>query len=145
MSFKDRPFEKRFEAMGDIAEGAFEERSKVKYVRFGLNRPPLKMSALPPTLRYTPDYLTSNNFVEVQGLGGDQIFKLKLDKLEALSFWNNLHPVLLYVYDSHNVRDHYLDWDSLTSLTQDAKIAAFPEGKQYYAVPASLIWTNGET
>ncbi|HCV02915.1 MAG TPA: hypothetical protein DG048_09740 [Pseudoalteromonas sp.] len=145
MSFKDKPFETRFKAMGDIAETAFEERYGANFVRFGLNRPPLKMSALPPVIRYTPDYLTSNAFVEVQGLGGDQMFKLKLDKLEALSFWNNIHPVLLYVYDSHKDRDNTLDWKRLTSLCQEAKIDTFPEGKKYYAVPATLIWVNGET
>ena len=73
------------------------------------------------------------------------MFKLKLDKLEALSFWNNIHPVLLYVYDSHKDRDNTLDWKTLTSLCQEAKIDTFPEGKKYYAVPATLIWVNGET
>ena len=142
MSFKDRPFQKRFEAMGDMAETAFEERYGANYVRYGLNRPPLKMSALPPVLRYTPDYLTSNALVEVQGLGQDQTFKLKLDKLEALNFWNTLHPVVLYVYDSYNDRDKALDWQTLTRLCQEAKIDTFPEGKKYYAVPAALIWEN---
>lgn len=145
MSFKDQSFGKRFQGMGDIAEGAFEERYPDKYVRYGLNRPPIKMSALPPVVRYTPDYLTSNAFVEVQGLGADQMFKLKIDKLEALSFWNNMHPVLLYVYDSHNVRDIVLDWKTLTSLTVKAPIDSFPEGKKYYAIPAGLLWSNGET
>tara|TARA_R100000458_G_C8263271_1_gene238573 strand:- start:1103 stop:1498 length:396 start_codon:yes stop_codon:yes gene_type:complete len=130
--------------MGDIAEGAFEERYPEKFVRYGLNRPPIKMSALPPIVRYTPDYLTSNAFVEVQGLGGDQIFKLKIDKLESLSYWNTMHPVLMYVYDSHNNRDVVLEWDALTRLTLKSKIDSFPEGKKYYAIPAELLWSNGE-
>lgn len=142
MSFKDRPFETRFKAMGDIAETAFEENFTSNFVRFGLNRPPLKMSSLPPVIRYTPDYLSSNHLIEVQGLGADQIFKLKLDKLEALSFWNNIHPVLMYVYDSSKKRDALLNWEELTSYCQDAPIDSFPEGKKYYAVPAVLIWGN---
>lgn len=145
MSFKDQSFSKRFQGMGDIAEGAFEERYPENYVRYGLNRPPLKMSSLPPVVRYTPDYLTSKAFVEVQGLGADQIFKLKIDKLESLSHWNAMHPVLLYVYDSHNTRDKVLDWKTLTNLTVKAKIASFPEGKKYYAVPASQIWVDAES
>ena len=144
MSFKDQGFAKRLQGMGDIAEGAFEERYPEKFVRYGLNRPPIKMSALPPIVRYTPDYLTSNAFVEVQGLGGDQIFKLKIDKLESLSYWNTMHPVLMYVYDSHNNRDVVLEWDALTRLTLKSKIDSFPEGKKYYAIPAELLWSNGE-
>lgn len=142
MSFKDRPFETRYKAMGDIAETAFEENFKSNFVRFGLNRPPLKMSSLPPVIRYTPDYLSSNHLIEVQGLGADQIFKLKLDKLEALSFWNNMHPVLMYVYDSSKKRDALLSWEKLTEYCQQATIDSFPEGKKYYAVPAALIWGN---
>ena len=144
MSFKDQSFSKRLQGMGDIAESAFEERYGEKYVRYGLNRPPIKMSALPPVVRYTPDYLTSNNFVEVQGLGADQVFKLKIDKLESLSYWNTMHPVLLYVYDSHNNRDVVLDWETLTKLTVKANIDSFPEGKKYYAIPAGLLWGNGK-
>ena len=128
--------------MGDIAETAFEENFKSNFVRFGLNRPPLKMSSLPPVIRYTPDYLSSNHLIEVQGLGADQIFKLKLDKLEALSFWNNIHPVLMYVYDSSKKRDALLSWEELTTYCQDANIDSFPEGKKYYAVPAALISGN---
>ena len=145
MSFKDKDFEHRFKMMGDIAEQAFETVWHTNWERFGLNRPRLKMSALPPVIRHTPDYLTSNNLVEVQGLGKDQTLKLKLEKYEALEWWNKVHPLLFFVYDSHNDRAHSLEWKALKKLCKYAPVQEFPEGKKYYAIHAELIWSNGKT
>tara|TARA_R100001463_G_scaffold4829_1_gene17233 strand:- start:1714 stop:2154 length:441 start_codon:yes stop_codon:yes gene_type:complete len=143
--FKDRAFEHRFKLMGDLAEQAFETSWKKGFVRYGLNRPPLKMSSLPLEIRHTPDYLTSSHLVEVQGIGKDQKLKLKLDKWKALDWWNMVHPLLFFIYDSFNDRVTMLEWETLTNLCKDAEIETFKEGKKYYAVPATLIWVNGET
>tara|TARA_R100000963_G_C4644607_1_gene108473 strand:- start:325 stop:762 length:438 start_codon:yes stop_codon:yes gene_type:complete len=145
MSFKDRDFEHRFKMMGDIAEQAFEMVWHTNFERFGLNRPRLKMSALPSNLRHTPDYLTSNNLIEVQGLGKDQTLKLKLEKYQALEWWHKVHPLLFFVYDSFNDRVHSLEWGALKKLCKKAPIEKFPEGKEYYAIHAELIWRDGET
>lgn len=143
--FKDRAFEHRFKLMGDLAEQAFETSWKKGFVRYGLNRPPLKMASLPLEIRHTPDYLTSSHLVEVQGIGKDQKLKLKLDKWKALDWWNKVHPLLFFVYDSFNDRVIMLEWEALTKLCKDAKISKFPEGKEYYEVPAPVLWVNGQT
>jgi len=142
MTFSEQSFTKRLQTMGDIAERAFEERYDQNFCRYGLNRPSINMAMLPPHLRYTPDYLTSQALVEVQGLGSDQILKVKLDKYESLKWWNKTHPVVLFVYDSSNDRCAALPFTRLRGLFKNAEIDSFPEGKEYYAVPAALIWTD---
>ncbi len=140
MSFAEKPFGVRIRTMGDIAERKFEERSVVEWVRYGLCRPPIDMSALPPELRYTPDYLTAQGLVEVQGLGQDQTLKVKHDKLEALRWWSKIHPVFLFVYDSHKDRHSLLSLDDLTKRCKESDTESFPEGKPYFAIKSSLIW-----
>jgi len=146
MSFKDRSFDDRFKDMGDEAEGHFEEYAAKKLkkgvVRYGLNRPPIRMSDLPTRLRYTPDYLMGKHFVEVQGFGKDQTFKLKHEKLNSLHYWNDLHPVYLYVWDSTNERECMLHLFELDKLIDQGKttLAAFPEGKAYFAFAAQDIF-----
>lgn len=145
MSFQDQPFATRIGKMGDQAEGKFEEWADQQckgWVRFGLNRPPLRMSSLPTRLRYTPDYLCSDGFYEVQGFGRKQTLQLKIEKWSCLNYWNTLHPVHLYIYDSHKDRErvvsldrvqHWLDNDQVT-------IGQFPEPKAYFAVPAKVVF-----
>jgi hypothetical protein len=146
MSFKDRGWSSRFDGMGDLAEAKFEEvaKSVLKrgFVRFGLNRPPLKMTALPARLRYTPDYLMTSRLVEVQGFGRDQTLKLKLDKWGALHWWNDVHPVELFVFDSHNDRWGFVTLAELDHLLAngEASLESFPEGKTYFAFPADALF-----
>ena len=144
MSFAEKPFGVRLQTMGDIAERQFEENSAVKWVRYGLCRPPINMAALPPQLRYTPDYLTAQGLVEVQGLGRDQILKVKHDKLEALKWWEKVHPVYLFVYDSHNDRSSMLALADLRKKCKLSDTEEFPEGKAYYAIKSSLLWGDAE-
>ena len=144
MSFADRPFGVRIQTMGDIAERKFEEESAVKWVRYGLCRPPINMAMLPPQLRYTPDYLTSQGLIEVQGLGQDQILKVKHDKLEALRWWNRVHPVFMFVYDSHKDRYSMLSLKDLTKRCKLSGTEQFPEGKPYFAIKSSLIWEDAK-
>ena len=142
MTFADRPFNERIQMMGDLAERKFEEVSKVNYIRYGLNRPPLNMASLPLSIRHTPDYLTSNNLVEVQGLGKDQMLKMKIEKMRALGSWNRMHKVQLFVYDSTNDRHALIEYSDLQKLCRKATVESFPEGKQYYAIPAALVWID---
>lgn len=145
-TFKDRPWSSRFDQLGDEAEARFEtvctDVLKLGYVRYGLNRPPLQMSQLPTRLRYTPDYLMSGKLIEVQGFGRDQVAKIKLDKLGALHWWNDVHPVELFLWDSKNER-----WAFVTLKQVDAEIAsgrcelcAFPEGKAYFALDGQALF-----
>lgn len=144
--FRDRPFDQRFGDMGDEAEGHFEEYAtnvlKKGYVRFGLDRPPLRMSDLPTRLRYTPDYLMGKQFVEVQGFGRDQTYKIKLEKLNSLHWWNDLHPVQMYVWDSHKKRECMLHLFDLDRIINDgrADLGHFAEGKAYFALRAEDLF-----
>lgn len=143
MSFKDKSFADRFGAMGDQSESAFEqwcEQHQHNQVRWGLDRPPLKMSMLPTRLRYSPDYLMSAKFVECQGFGRDQTFKLKVEKHGALHWWADLHPVDLWVLDSHNNRACLLGLNDFDGLLPHAKIDTFPEGKAYFAIDGNHIF-----
>lgn len=145
MSFHEGGWHKRFDAMGDEAEGHFEDEFNglgLKFVRYGLNRPPISMSRLSARLRYTPDYLCHNRLIEVQGIGRDQTVKLKLDKFNALHWWNDAHPVELYVWDSKNKRSCLVTLRALDKLLDDGvgELRRFHEGKSYFAFPASALF-----
>jgi hypothetical protein len=148
MSFKDQGWDRRFESMGDMAEAQFEgwmQKRQRGYVRYGLDRPPIQMHKLPARLRYTPDYLCSNQFVEVQGFGQDQTFKLKLDKHGALHWWNDLHPVAFFVYDSRYERACMIELPALDQLlnTGQSTMQSFAEGKPYFAFNGDQIMSAG--
>lgn len=140
--FSDKPFEKRLEGMGDLAEGRFEQWSDVNFVRYGLNRPPIAMWKLPPRIRYTPDYITSDYLVEVQGFGRKQVVHMKLDKWQALLWWDrNTMPLRLFLYDSHKDRQLLLPIKKLRPLVEAAEVRKFPEGNEYYAIDAEEVWS----
>ena len=67
-------------------------------------------------------------------------FKVKHDKLEALRWWSKIHPVFLFVYDSHKDRHSLLSLDDLTKRCKESDTESFPEGKPYFAIKSSLIW-----
>lgn len=150
VSFKDREWSARFSELGDEGEAQFEdycaEVLKVNFVRYGLNRPPLQLSSIPARIRYTPDFLLSRSLVEVQGLGRDQQFKLKMDKWGALHHWNDIRTpdftgVKVFVWDSHKKRAcmiPLLDLDRV--IGEQGALATFPEGKPYFSVAADAIF-----
>jgi hypothetical protein len=146
MAFKDRSWAARFAEMGDLAESKFEEHmNKIRrgYTRYGLARPPIAVNRLPARVRYTPDYLTSSAFVEVQGFGADQTIKLKIDKWGALHWWADVFPVDLFLYDSHNDRHRTINLHDLTKLLASGKgtLAQFAEGKSYFAFRAEDLFS----
>jgi hypothetical protein len=102
--FRDQPLAARKGAMGDLAEGVFEQVYPQGFARYGIDRPPVQVAKLPPFVRYTPDYMTSKGLVEVQGFGKDQTFKLKDEKYDALDQWHLIFRVDLFAYDSTNER-----------------------------------------
>jgi hypothetical protein len=126
--------------MGDEAEAEFEHRSKLGFVRAGLRRPKVRVRDLHPYEAHRPDYLTSRGYVEVMGMGEDQILKLKIKKLEALHFWALLMPVSLWVWDSFKRRYVELPLARVDILAVKAKIAFFPEGSPYYELPAEQLF-----
>lgn len=141
MSFRDRDWDSRVTHLGDQAEGVFERTYPQGFVRFGLNRPPISLKDVPPFIRYTPDYLTSKGLVEVQGFGRDATFKLKTEKLHALTIWHEFFRVDLFVYDSHQKR---YGWIRLPEVREHiergkAQVKQFTEGKLYFAIPATTL------
>ncbi len=145
VSFREGRWERRFEAMGDAAEAAFEDWAEDQqrgFIRYGLNRPPIAVHRLPTRVRYTPDFLTTRAFVECQGFGKDQLVKMKVDKLGCLHWWADLHEVELFLWDSHNKRS------ALVSLNQfddalcepEAALKHFHERKPYFELPAHLFF-----
>jgi hypothetical protein len=99
--FHQRPFHQRWAQMGDKAETAF----KLEYPnahRTGLDRTTLNTRAMSARLRYTPDFMLEDGLYEVMGFAsrGNNVLKLKCEKLDALLGWSILIPTHLWVRDS---------------------------------------------
>jgi len=147
-TFKDQDFGKRFAQMGDLAEGKciqWLQENNTGFVRYGLDRPPLRMDMLPARIRHTPDILTSRGLIEVKGFGRDQVAKLKLEDMNCLSWWNDCHPVSIFFYDSCNDRSicvGFTDVRDKMVADQRVKLGVFPDAnpKPYFAIPAAVIW-----
>jgi hypothetical protein len=145
MGFSDAKWEQRMIVMGDEAEGKFEEVYDKGFTRYGLRRPPIRVDWLPAFVRYTPDYLTSTELVEVMGVGADQTLKLKDEKKGALDDWNCFMDTTLFLWDSHRKRHCFIPYDVLhDKLRALAFRGEFSEGKTYQAVDVNdmdLDWT----
>lgn len=133
MSFKDAPWHRRVNTLGDIAESEFLKRHPNAH-RLGLNRPPWRVNDMPTeAMKATPDFMLKDRIVEVMGFGRDQLLKLKLFKAEALQAWNEIGPVHLWVWDSHTERC----WDAPLGAWLDAcwangTIKKFPDNNREY-------------
>lgn len=142
MAFHSKPFEERIGQMGDRAEFVFESTYPEGFVRFGLNRPPLRMASLPAFLRYTPDYLTSKGLVEVQGFGRDRTAKFKLGKMEALAAWQHIFRVDFFLWDSQEKRYGWLRMPELQEAIGRGAghLRSFAnDGNQYWAFDADRV------
>lgn len=153
-AFRDQSWNNRYTAMGDAAEGqcaAWLDREHRGWVRYGLDRPPLRMSMLPEFIRHTPDFLTSHSLIECKGFGRDQLGKIKKADWSSLMEWNKKHPVDLFFYDQHNERCIMVPLPALQKAlaTKDPRIQEdeFNDDppKPYWAFPADLLVELGET
>lgn len=147
MSFHTLPFSARFQSMGDEAEGHFERICTKNHIRFGLNRPPLNMSQLPERLRCMPDYLASDRFYEVKGMGRDDVLKLKVSDYQCLTFWHQIHPLTVWVWSSHRFAWAEPELIEIRALIDsgDVGLDVFHDGKAYFAIPGRLLnWTELE-
>ena len=145
MKFQDLDFSERLNQMGDLAEGKFEEVAPWPYARYGLNRPPFRLNNVPREICYTPDYLTENYLVEVQGFGRSQEIHMKVDKLKALTWWHEQMEVLLFLYDSLFDRHTFLRFHTIRDLCFQAQTKLFPDNrKEYFAIPADIAWQYGQ-
>lgn len=135
--FKDGNFATRVGTMGDTAEGVFDQLNP-KHHKLGLNRPPLYVAGLPRYVRYTPDRLIQDRYVEIMGIGRDQTLKLKIEKALTQISWGEIMPVDLFVYDQSNHRWWQAPlWDWIDPCVQHAKVHSFPDNdKRYWALQA---------
>lgn len=148
-TFKDQNWEARVDVLGDPAETAFQEyaaRRNLGVVKYGLDRPPVNLSRTTAFVRYSPDFLTDEGLVEVQGCGRDQLFKFKHEKLRALMQWQRHEHVSVWLWNQP-----LDDWRQLPvtrivamcraegrigTLRQDGVFDATPNGgKPYSSVP----------
>jgi hypothetical protein len=137
MSYHKRAWAERFGELGDTAEAVFD-LVYPKSHNLGLSRPPFSVSGMPAELRYTPDRMLRDRFVEVMGFGHDRLLKLKTEKLEALQVWTQLGQVDLFVFDQklhHWFQAPINDWCQACEKWGDKDM--FPEGKEYWALHAS--------
>jgi hypothetical protein len=101
-TFKDQNWEERVETLGDPAEKAYREyasRRGLGVVKYGLDRPPVNLGRTTDFVRYSPDFLTDEGLVEVQGCGRDQLFKFKWAKLTALAQWQRHMHVNMWLWN----------------------------------------------
>jgi len=145
IGFKDQPWTQRFGTLGDPAEQRFEQFYEGNWERWGLNRPNLSMKMLPNNIRHAPDYITSHGFVECKGLGRDQVLKVKHEEIdEAWGFWNQIMPLRVFVFDSHNDRHTIIDYSQILWMANDhGTVDHFPDNnKPYYRIPAEAIFDD---
>jgi len=133
-TFSAREWKERERTLGDPAENAFEawcKRRSHKYATYGLRRPDLDLSYVPPFVRYTPDFLTQFGLVEVQGCGRDETFKFKHEKLDALVDWHrnckSQHGFHLYLW----LWNQTLDESVLVAFDRLVALCVDEEGMQW--------------
>lgn len=144
-SFHKQSFAARFGAMGDEAESVFEKVWPDNWERFGLNRPRLHMASLPERIRHTPDYLTSSNLVEVKGIGRDDTIKIKVSELNCMHYWNQVHPLVLFVWSSHRKAWTCCPPKVLQQLIDGghATLDRYHDGRAYFAIRGEHFeWTE---
>lgn len=138
-SFHELSFKERYATLGDPAEKAFEATAPLGTAdRLGWNRPKNSLRRMSPMLRNLPDYYTSTgHLVEVMGCGRDKQLKLKLHKAAALTSWNEVQPVALYVWNSYLAQWVVVEWDAMEELLERAKSAGvkqFHDGPKYVEI-----------
>lgn len=123
--------------MGDTAEAVFD-MVYPKNHKLGLNRPPFGVGGMPLGLRYTPDRMVRDRFVEIMGVGRDRTLKLKVEKFDALFMWEIVGPVNLFVYDQHDHAYYYAPIRNWFHQALDyGKSDAFHDGKRYIGLNVS--------
>ncbi len=148
MAFHDRPYDHRFQYMGDEAESVYESVKPMgNTVRFGWSRPKgINFKKLPAAMRHMPDYYAQSGYlVEVMGLGKDGVLKsMKVNKYEALKLWNKIGKMLglelaVFIWNSHEHEYVTLMWSSIVGLVAQSKrkhgVQSFSDGNEYYALP----------
>lgn len=147
MTFSSQSFAQRFAAMGDMAEGKFEDYCKAndyRFERFGFNRPSFKAFwKMPLRLRVCPDYVLEVKgqyyFVECKGTG--RFIKIKQETLDQMPAWEEILPLRYFVYNSVENGYAFLTQEQLLStVLEHGKKKNFEgDNKEYYELPRKAI------
>ena len=138
--FHQRSFSQRVGQMGDAAEEACDLVYGGRTHALGLNRiwqngVGLTLNQMSTPMRYTPDRMTINSFVECMGIGRDGTLKIKTEKVHALTAWAMIGPTKLFVFDQPNSTYYEApieDWEA--ACMAHAELDIFPEGKEFWAL-----------
>lgn len=149
-TFAERNWNERETVLGDPAETAFTNWAAdtgLPVVRYGLERPPISLVNVPPFIRYTPDFLTAESLIEVQGCGQDQTFKFKHDKLWALVAWDEHTEVCLWLWNQPQNTGHMIAltdlWQYLYNGTGTLRADGMFDGHKPYVAVTWLQLTGG--
>ena len=149
-AFHKQSFNTRLGTMGDPAELACDKVYAYRTHKLGLDRVwqngvGLFMAQMTPQMRYTPDRMVIDRFVECMGIGRDGTLKIKHEKIKALHYWADIGPTDLFVFDQTKNTYYQADIaDWYEACVVDGEVKAFPEGKQYYALHRDHFPTQAE-
>lgn len=140
MAYHEQSFSARLGTMGDASEDAFDNIYP-KHHKLGLNRvwadgSNLYLNKMTPAMRYTPDRLIADRFVECMGCGSDSTLKVKNEKIRAMNLWEqNIGPTSLFVYSS-KTNSYWIapvsHW--VARFNEHGIQKAFSDGKQFIAL-----------
>lgn len=150
-TFAERNWTERETVLGDPAETAFVNWCKntgLAVVRYGLSRPPISLVNVPPFIRYTPDFMSGDNLIEVQGCGQDQTFKFKHDKLWAAVQWDEWMEVCFWLWNQPQNIGHMIKLRDLFTYVTDPVTLGFKmdgmfDGHKPYSTVSWLQLTGG--
>ena len=150
--FHKRSYAERYKSMGEEAEGEFERRER-NWERYGFDRPDgFELHQIPLTFAATPDYIQISNggfprLVEVMGMGGDEMLKVKFNKIRALQWWDT-SDLDVWFWIWHRTRQNYADlsYRELMTIinTEDIPLGTFDNNKLFFSIHSSFLhWKGG--
>lgn len=147
MTFADKSFNERFMQMGDEAETQFERAALIadaRVSRLGFNRPNFKnFKKLKKVVRHTPDYVMEfeKEFYYVECKGTGHRITLKEETIESMEFWNEILPVLYFVYNSVENGFVLISHESFVNLAlSQGTMKQFESDKKvYYELPRTAL------
>jgi len=96
-------------------------------------------------------YNAAETFIDVRSVRDDGMVRLDPEAYEALSWWDLLHPVVLFVSDERTGRWCLEPISAVTEWISTGRVQtlAGPAGATWWAIPADLIFgdavTSGDT
>tara|TARA_Y100001956_G_scaffold41448_2_gene40614 strand:- start:10004 stop:10471 length:468 start_codon:yes stop_codon:yes gene_type:complete len=150
--FHKRSYEERYKDMGEEAEGEFEKRER-NWERFGFDRPDgFELYQIPLTFAATPDYIQVSNsgfprLVEVMGMGYDEKWKVKFNKIRALQWWDTSElDVWFWIWSRSRQTYADLSYKELMKIinTEDVPVGNFDNDKLFFSIDSKFLhWAGG--